>query len=236
MLGIAPPTVEMSHANGQESADRVSRIAEQLLWAHRRRRLAQLVIAACDELRPLIAEALDAELEQVVTGIVTADLERASAAEILDMITPLIEGAERTTERALLVRLEESLDRGDRVAGLDRTLELLARRRVGVRLIAQDARLAAGQCPRCGHVSTVESRCACDGVRLISVDAIGPAVRLASEQAARVVVMRHESDALTQHGSIAALIRVETNPPETNSPPIKEATHAWSTHTLGSIR
>jgi len=32
------------------------------------------------------------------------------------------------------------------------------------------------------------------------------------------------------------LIRVETNPPETNSPPTKEATHAWSTHTLGSIR
>jgi hypothetical protein len=111
------------------------------------------------------------------------------------VITPFIEGAERTTERTLLVRLEESLDRGERVVGLDRTLEPLARGRVGVLMIAQDARLAAGQYPRCG-----------------------------------------QSDALTQHGSIAALARVETNSPETNSPPTKEATHAWSTHTLGSIR
>ena len=227
---------QMSHANAPERADRVSRIAEQLLRAHRRRRLAQLVIVACDELRPLIAGALDPDLEQVVTGIVEADLERASAAEILAVITPLVEGAERTTERALLARLEESLEGGEGVTGLDQTLELLASRRVEVLLIAQDARLTAGQCPRCEHVSTVEARCACHGVRLISVDAVGHAVKLASEQAARVVVMRHESDALTQHGSIAALIRVETNSTETNPPSTKEASHAWSTHTLGPIR
>ena len=157
------------------------------------------------------------------------------------MITPLIDGAERATERAVLVRLDEALDRGERVLGLDRTLALLAQRRVEVLLIAQEARLTAAQCPRCGHVSSLEERhCACHGVRLTSIDAIGHAVTLASEQAARVVVMRHESEALAHRGSIAVLVRANraraTAPPQPHPPPTKEANHAWSTHTLGPVR
>jgi hypothetical protein len=45
---------------------------------------------------------------------------------------------------------------------------------------------------------------------LMSVDALARAVELAEDQAARVVVVRHELDALLERGSIATVERADT--------------------------
>ena len=96
-------------ANEDRSASYVGRVAEQLLRAHRRRPFDHLVIVACDQLRRVLDASLDQELKDVLRGIISADLVRASTAEIMHVVTPMIEGAERAQERAALTMLEDSI-------------------------------------------------------------------------------------------------------------------------------
>jgi hypothetical protein len=83
-------------------ASEVGRVAEQLLRAHRRRPFDHLVIVACDQLRRVIDASLDQELKDVLREIIDADLAYASIADIRHVVTPIVEGAERTQERAAL--------------------------------------------------------------------------------------------------------------------------------------
>jgi len=190
-----------------KSPHTVRGVTERLLRAHRRRPFTQLVIVARGELRAVIEDSLDEQLKAVQVGIIAIDLENASPVELSRVATPLIEGAERARERALLVALDQSLEVGGAaVVGPDDVLAALEQRRVEVLLILQGSGFIAGGCPRCGCASTTSGRCKLDGASLASVDAIEHAVGLASDQAAKIVVVRHERADLAVHGSIAALL------------------------------
>ena len=52
-----------------------------------------------------------------------------------------------------------------------------------------------------------------DGTDLASADGYAQAVELAEEQAARVMVVRHELNAMIEHGSIATLPRADAQRP-----------------------
>ena len=86
---------------------------------------------------------------------------------------------------------------------------MLQQRHVELLLIAEGARFTAGVCPLCGWVSTNRRSCNLGGTGLASVDGYAQAVELAEEQAARIMVVRHELDAMTEHGSIATLPRAD---------------------------
>jgi peptide subunit release factor 1 (eRF1) len=110
--------------------------------------------------RRVIDASLNQKLKDVLRGIVDADLPHASTAEIMHVVTPIVEGAERAQERAALTMLEDAPG-AERVVvcGLEPTLAMLQQRRVELLLIAEGARFTTGICPLCGRVSTSRRRC-----------------------------------------------------------------------------
>ncbi len=86
---------------------------------------------------------------------------------------------------------------GAAVSGLDEVIATLEHEAVDVLLVVEGVELVGGRCPRCGRLSaSAEGACQADGSPLTAVDAIE-----------HVVVVRHETAALRDHGSIAALLR-----------------------------
>jgi peptide subunit release factor 1 (eRF1) len=193
----------------EQVAAHVRGVADRLLRAHRRSRFDHLVIACASELRAMIAHSLDTELKRVLVGMIDRDLEYASVEQIAGIVEPLIERAERESERELLVGLEEGLGTGGpAAAGLDEVLATLEQQRVAVLLVPESESLQAGLCPTCERLSTDGGRtCPLDGSPLAPVNATEQVVEEAARQAAQVVVVRDHDEWLRNHGQIAALLR-----------------------------
>jgi peptide chain release factor subunit 1 len=193
----------------QQVAEHVRHCADLLLRAHRRRPFEVLVIVASSELAPVLEASLHRDLRDRLAGVVERDLEHAPAEEIARALAPVLERAERDRERALISALEDALGTGGTAAaGLDEVLAMLDQQRVRVLLLADRASLTAGRCARCHQLyATDEGRCRLDGARLVAVDAIEHMTALAAERPVQVVVVRHEPEALREHGQVAALLR-----------------------------
>ena len=193
----------------EEVALHVRGVADRLLRAHLRRPFEHLVIVASDELRPVIEHSLHSELMEVLAGSVEADLEHAPTADIAQAVAPVIERADRDRERALVAQLEQALGTGGAAAaGLDEVLSTLEQQRVGTLLVPERSSVKAGLCPMCGRLSAADDgRCPLDGAALAEVDAVEHAIEEAAHRSGRVVVVRHETDWLIEHGGIAALLR-----------------------------
>ncbi len=212
-------------------AAQLRRVAERLARAHRRRAFSQLVIIAPAKLHLPLEESLAEPLKQLLTGFIDAELTRAASLEIVRVIAPLAEGAERARERALLTRLDHALAAGDRAAaGPDAVFTLLERGRVETLLVAAGSSFTAGLCPRCGSISTTRASCELDGASLESVDGIEHAIRLAADQAAEVIIIGHEFAALAERGSIAALA------PAPSAHPVRLLTRAHDARQRASER
>lgn len=193
----------------EQVAAHVRHATERMLRAHRRQPFDHVVVVASDELWPAVEASLDRDLHDRLAGRIAHDLEHAPAEEIARAVAPVVERAERDSERALVARLEDALGvGGPAAAGLDEVLATLEQDRVETLLVADAATLTAGLCPRCGHLSaSSDGHCRLDGERLGPVDAIEHAVELAAQQSVDVIVVHHELTALREHGSIAALLR-----------------------------
>jgi len=183
----------------------VSKIAEQLLRAHRRRALTDLVIIAPGSGWLALDAALDPELRAVRRVVINADLTHASTRELAHVLAPMLHGAERASERAALISLKNAKDATG--YGLTGAFAMLEQRRVQLLLIAEGARLSGGLCRQCRRVSTNSDRCDFDGTGLVSIDAVAHAIELATAQDAGVMVIRHERDTLLERGAIATLAR-----------------------------
>ena len=180
---------------------------ERLLRAHRRRPFTQVLIITVAELRGPVAASLDRELGDVQLRMLSADLGHASPVEITRVAAPVIEGLEQARERAMLLRLERSLEiSGAAAVGLDDVLAALEQNRVEVLMIARGTGCMAGRCPRCGRTSISGGRCKVDGAPLATVDGIERAIELAAGQGAEVMVVCHERPDLIARGSAAALL------------------------------
>lgn len=193
----------------QQVAEHVRHTAELLLRAHRRHPFDQLVIVASSELSPAIEASLHRDLRDRLAGRVEHNLEHAAVHEIESALTPVLERAERDRERALIARLKDALGTGGpAAAGLDEVLATLEEERIDVLLLAEDSSLTAGLCPRCGRLSaSAEDRCRFDDAPLVPADAVEHLIALAAQHSVKVVVVRHERDALGEHGPVAALLR-----------------------------
>jgi Protein required for attachment to host cells len=75
------------------------RVAARLSRAHRRRPFANLAIVALSKLRGVIDASLDEQLTAACAAFIDADLERASALQLVPVLAPTIDGIERTRER-----------------------------------------------------------------------------------------------------------------------------------------
>lgn len=165
----------------EQVADHVRHVCERLLRAHRRRPFTRLAIVAAAELREPIEARLDPQLAAALAGWVHADLAHASAEEIAEAVTPVIEQTDRGRERALIEQLEAGLGTGGRAAaGLDEVLGTLREERVATLLLAPGAEPA---------------------------HAVEQAIELAARQGADVASLRYETEPLARRGGIAALLR-----------------------------
>lgn len=186
----------------------VGRAAERMLRANQRRTFDRLVLVAPDELWPVIHARLHPDLLARLTAHVVLDLERAGAKDIRRAVAAVVEEAELAREQQLLRRLSSALrTSGPAAAGVDEVLASLEQRRVETVMVAEGAQLIAGLCPRCGRVSSArERRCPLDGAPLVPVDAVDHTLEEAHHQRVNVVMLRHQTGGLRDHGSIAALL------------------------------
>ena len=162
----------------KETKDHVGHVCDRLFTLHQRQPFDHLAILGPPEILPLVESGLHPYLKERLAGHVAADVEHASAGQVLEQIGELVAEQRRRREREAIQRLEEGLGTGDQaVAGLEEVLAAVGARRVETLLIS--------------HGPLDEQ--------------VEKAVDGALAQAAEVLVL--ESDGLEEYGQIAALLR-----------------------------
>jgi peptide chain release factor subunit 1 len=191
----------------QEVAWHVAASCEALRRAHDEQAFVALVLAAPEELRPVLREHLDPEQRSLVAGWVAVD-ERATVEDVERAVRVLQRERHAARERALLDRLDHELGTGGNgAAGLDDVLSVLEQRSVATLLIVEGARLDALVCPRCGRLSATGDTCPIDGAPLAPADVAARAIASAIRHGGEVVAVRQDRAGLERRGSIAALLR-----------------------------
>jgi peptide chain release factor subunit 1 len=161
----------------KETLDHIKRSCESLFELYERAPFDHLIVGGSDEVVPVIENHLHPYLRDRLVGRIEADVERASAEEVLDRASELIAETERKAERELLDRLAAGLGTGDQaVVGRDQVLAALREHRVAVLLVAEGA---SGE----------------------------EEIELALEQSADARVIHEYADELREQGSIGALLR-----------------------------
>lgn len=142
----------------------------EALEGHVRGRGPKIVLVAPEEQRSDFLDALSNEARDSVVGATSAQA-HASPAELLDLVTPILEDARATSEREALERWREEAGRGGRAAsGWAQTLEAASDGRVEMLLIAEGATKSAWQCPQCGRGAAEPGECPLDGTELDEVE------------------------------------------------------------------
>jgi peptide chain release factor subunit 1 len=116
--------------------EHLRRTGEVLLSQYRRRPFSGLLIAAPEELRSAVTEALHSYVRDRLAGFIDLDVETASPDQVRAAAEPLIAQREQELVRAQLERLRAGLGNGARAAaGAEQVLRCLEERRVEALLI-----------------------------------------------------------------------------------------------------
>ena len=132
----------------------------------------------------------------------------ATPAELLGVVTPVLEGSRARREREALERWREEAGRRGRAAsGWPATLEAASDGRVEVLLFQDGAARTAWQCPQCGRAAAEGGACPLDGTRMEERDdALDLAVHQTLAHGGNVLALRHHRDLDPVEG-IGALLR-----------------------------
>jgi peptide chain release factor subunit 1 len=143
-------------------------------------------------------------LQERLAGRIEVDVDNSNPDHVLDAARPLIEEMERQRERDCLEKLGK---RG--VAGVEDVLPPLNERRVEVLILDEQFGGVPGvQCLECGWLGLEADRCPADGSEVIQLDDLTEAmIELSVQQAAELLAVRHEREALEAHGGAGALLR-----------------------------
>src|SRR5215216_4045002 len=163
------------HDQGGWSQSRFQRHIEKLVGEHlrevaeeidrrvRRMRAPKVIIVSSEETRAELEELLSAQTKKALVGWTSAEA-HASTQELLELTSPILEGARAKEEAELLGRWREGAGRGGRAAsGWAETLEAASDARVEVLLYEEGSEHEAWQCPACGRLSGSGGRCPLDG-------------------------------------------------------------------------
>ncbi len=125
----------------EEVAAHARRVAGELFARHQEAPVGHVLLGCSDELGPVVLDALHPELRERVADRIEIDVERSSAAEVLEAARPVIERFDARDREQLLTRLGEALGtNGHAAAGLADVLATLEQERVAVLFVA-DGRL-----------------------------------------------------------------------------------------------
>lgn len=186
----------------------LKRAARGVLRASERRPFDHIILAGAEE---LVAE-LGRELHDYVSRRVLDRIAlpiSVSAEEVRRRVLAIEAELEARREAEALRRLttEARSETGRAVSGLPDTLGALEAGRVETLVVAADLRAEGRRCPRCGHLSVGEARCAACGVATMTADhLVEEVVELAVRQNRKVETVggSQELDAL---GGVGALLR-----------------------------
>ncbi len=188
----------------KEKDDHWKHTADALMRHFKRRPFQRLITGGPREVSADFESKLHGYLRERLAGRIEVDVERASADQVLAAAQPLFTELERRREASALERLGE---RG--AQGLEPVLRALNERRVETLLLDVSFASPGVQCPECGWLGPAGgSQCPADGTELLQhEDLIDPAIELALQQAAEVLGIQHDPDALAESGGIGALLR-----------------------------
>jgi peptide chain release factor subunit 1 len=160
-----------SQANYQRHVDSLAQehlrtVAEDLARHVRRLRSMSVVVVCAEELRSDFAEALPKEVRQAIVGWTQAEA-RATPAELLAVVMPVLERRRKDEEAETLARWREEAGRNGRAAsGWAGTLEAASDGRVHLLLFQAGVQHEAWQCPECGRLGLEGGRCPLDGTEM----------------------------------------------------------------------
>jgi peptide chain release factor subunit 1 len=188
----------------KEKADHLKHTAEALMRHFKRRPFKRLITGGPREVVADFEQKLHGYLRERLAGRIEVDVDTASPEQVLAAAQPRLEELDREREAETLERLGE---RG--ACGLGEVLRALNERRVEILLLDEQFSEPGTQCPEDGWLGPAdERRCPVDGTALIALeDLTDSAIELALQQSAGLLEVRHNRDALSAHGGIAAVLR-----------------------------
>jgi peptide chain release factor subunit 1 len=182
-------------------------VAEELDRSRRRMHSPKIVLVCSEEMRSEFTEALPLDAREALVGWVPAK-SHAGPAELLEVVTPVLEEAQKKDEAETLARWREEAGRNGRAAsGWEQTLEAASDARVELLLFQSGADRPAWRCPACGRAAAEGGNCPLDGTSLEPTDAgLDLAVHQTLAHGGVVWAVRHHED-LAPVGGIGALLR-----------------------------
>ena len=182
-------------------------VAEELDRRVRRMRSPKVIIVSSEETRAEFEELVSSETRAAVVGWTSADA-HASAQELVDLTSPILERAREKEEAQLMDRWREGAGRGGRASsGWPETLEAASDARVDVLLYEEGVDHEAWQCPACGRLSASGGRCPLDGTETEQRDdGLDLAVHQTVAQGGTVWAVTAHQD-LSPAGGVGALLR-----------------------------
>ena len=188
----------------KEKDDHLKDTGDALMRHFKRQPFERLIVGGPREVVTDFEHKLHHYLRDRLAGHIEVDVERSNADQVLDAARPLIEKLEQTREHEVIDKLGE---RG--ACGLDDVLPPLNERRVELLILDEQFGGVTGvQCLECGWLGLEGDRCPADGSELAELDDLTEAmIELSVQQAADLLAVRHERDALEAHGGAAALLR-----------------------------
>jgi peptide subunit release factor 1 (eRF1) len=193
----------------QEEVDDHLRRSADALFRYLRRRPADLLIGAPEELRRSFESRLHPQVRELVVGHVDVDVEHSSPEQVHRAATAVLESRRRDRERELVDRLQQGLGGSNRAAvGLEQVLSALYERRVEALLYQEGLRCEGRVCPQCGWMTASVERCPVDGIATDTrANVLENAVESAIAQSAQVVAVRHHAEDMRAFDGVAALLR-----------------------------
>ena len=150
----------------EDAAAHIRDVAELVERALTRLPDAVLVVAAGDEARATMEDALGPESRAALAGWISVDA-RAAPDEAWAEAAPVVAAARHAAEQSLLARYREEAGRARRAAGgWDEVLAAAPDARVDILLYAEDGERDAWECTRCGRPSATAGTCPLDGAPL----------------------------------------------------------------------
>jgi peptide chain release factor subunit 1 len=180
--------------------------AQMVLRASERRPFDHLILAGAEELVAEVERELHDYVARKVLDRIVLPI-TASGGDVRERVLAIEAELEARREAEALERLTTEVGTGRAVAGLADTLEALEAGRVETLVVAADLRAEGRRCPRCGHLSPSEARCAACGAETEAADHIvEEAVELAVRQKCRVETIGGAEE-LEVLGGVGALLR-----------------------------
>jgi peptide chain release factor subunit 1 len=188
----------------KEKDDHLKDTGDALMRHVKRQPFERLIVGGPREVVTDFEHKLHHYLRDRLAGHIEVDVEHSSADQVLDAARPLIEKLEQAHEHKVIDKLGE---RG--ACGLDDVLPPLNERRVELLILDEQFGGVTGvQCLECGWLGLEGDRCPADGSELVELDDLTEAmIELSVQQAADLLAVRHERNALEAHGGAAALLR-----------------------------